>query len=70
MRLAPPVHNEVCLGVEPLGTLGAVVPAKTGQVLGGLGVLVLLEVFWGQKISLDLVDISERVVERSATPCC
>lgn len=57
VRLASPVHDERRLGVEPLGTLGAVVPAEAGQVLGGLGVLVLLEVFGGYEVGLDLVDV-------------
>lgn len=51
------MYDEVRLGVEPLGTLGAVVPAETGQVLGGLGVLVLLEVLGGQDVGLDLINV-------------
>lgn len=51
------MHDERRLGIEPLGALGAVVLAQTGQVFRCLGVLVLLEVLGRQEIGLNLVDV-------------
>lgn len=60
MRLAPPVRHQRGLHVEPLGALGAVVPAETGQVLDGFGVFELLEVLGRGEVGFDLVEVSVR----------
>lgn len=57
VRLAAPVGDQGRLGLVPLGTLDAVVPAQGGQILDELGLLVLLEVLGRQKVGLDLVDV-------------
>lgn len=46
------------LALEPLCTLDAVELAQTREILRGLGILVLLEVFGGLEISGDLVEVS------------
>jgi hypothetical protein len=61
VRLALSVHDQTSLGLEPLGALDAVVPAESGQILGGLGLLVLLQVPGRQEVGLDLVDVAVRV---------
>lgn len=53
------------LHVEPLRTLGAVVPSQPGQVLGRLCILELLEVLGRREVGLDLVEVSVRRVSVS-----
>ena len=52
------VTNQAGLSVVPFGAFHAVVTSEPGEVLSGLGVLVLGEVFRGEKVGLDLVDVS------------
>lgn len=58
VRLSLPVKNQTRVGLEPLGTFNAVIAAKTGQVLGRLGLLVQLEMPGRQEIGLDLINVA------------
>ncbi len=58
VRLALGVQHQTRVRLEPLGALGAVVAAKAGQVLGGLGLFVELQVAGGLEVGLDLVDVA------------
>jgi hypothetical protein len=51
------VTDEAGLGIEPFCAFDAVVTAQVGEVLFGLGVLVLGEVLRGEEVGLDLVDV-------------
>ena len=58
MGLAVRVNDQARVGLEPPGALGAVVAAQPGQVLGGLGLLVNLQVSGRLEVGLDLVDVA------------
>ena len=58
MGLAIRVNGQARVRLEPPGALGAVVAAQPGQVLGGLGLLVQLQVSGGLEVGLDLVDVA------------
>ena len=58
MILSAAVLLKVVLALEPLCAFDAVELAEPGQVLGGLGGRVLLEVMGGSEIGVDLVEIS------------
>jgi hypothetical protein len=62
VRLALRVKNQAHVGLEPPGTLGAVMEAQTGQVLGALGLLVDLQVSRRQEVGLGLVGVAGRRV--------
>jgi len=51
------MHNQTRVRLEPFGALYAVVTTQTGQVLGGLCVFELGEMFWREQVGLDLVDV-------------
>lgn len=61
MRLSLPVHHKARFCLVPLGAFGAVPFSETRKVLGGLGVLVLCEVFRRQQVGLDLVQVPDMV---------
>jgi hypothetical protein len=52
------VGDQAVLALEPLGALDAVELAQAGEILGGLGALVLLKVFGGQEICRNLIQVS------------
>jgi hypothetical protein len=58
VRLALPVKHQTRFGFKPFGTFDAIMSPEAGQVLGSLGLFVLLEVFWRQQIGLDLVHVA------------
>jgi hypothetical protein len=66
MGLLATVTDKAGLGIEPFCAFDAVITAQVGEVLFGLGVLVLGEVLRGEEVGLDLVDVPAFVV--SATP--
>ena len=55
------MKNQARVRLKPLGTLDAVVAAQAGQILGGLGFLVQLQMPGRQKVCLDLVDVAVRM---------
>jgi hypothetical protein len=65
VRLALSVQNQTRISLEPLGAFNAVIAAEAGQVLGGLGLLVQLEVPGRLEVGLDLVDVAESCQSRN-----
>lgn len=59
--------DQAGLCLEPLCALDAVVTPQSGQVFGGLGDFVLLEMLRGQNVGLDLVKIAtQRQLEKQS----
>ena len=67
VRLSLLVTFQTCLGVKPLGALDAVVSAAAGQVLNGLGLLVLSKMPRGSEVGLDLVQIPMQFVSKNCS---
>lgn len=65
VRLGDLVLGEGKAGLEPLGAGDAVVASEPGQVLGGLGGLVAVEVGGRQEVAGDLVDVPRALLEET-----
>lgn len=58
MRLSLAMRNQRSIRLEPFGAFGAIVSAKSREILGGLSLHELLKMLGREEVGLDLVDVS------------